>query len=262
MQDLTYKIENFEGPLDLLLQLIEKNKMDIYDISINTITDQYMEYIKNMDTLDLDNCSSFLVMASTLLEIKSKMMLPKVEDENEEEIDPREELVQKLLEYKKYKSLGYELQNYEDNAPEYMLKKPTIPKDVATYIPSINYEELLKNVDINRLNEIFIEVIRRKENSIDKVRANFGEIKREKLPLKDSILRTYEYIKSKKRTNFKTLLESANDIADIVVTFLAILTLVKVGNINISQEKQFGDIYIDLNENTNVNIDLNNLEDE
>ena len=101
------KLEVFEGPLDLLLHLIDKNKIDIYDIPIVLITEQYLDYIKQMETEDMNVMSEFLVMAATLLDIKSKMLLPKEEDENEEEEDPRAELVQKLLEYKMYKYMSY-----------------------------------------------------------------------------------------------------------------------------------------------------------
>ena len=101
--DLEFKLQVFEGPLDLLLHLIEKNKVNIYDIPIVEITKQYMEYIKEMQKEDLNIVSEFLVMAATLLDIKAKMLLPKEEDPDEEDIDPREELVRRLLEYKKYK---------------------------------------------------------------------------------------------------------------------------------------------------------------
>ena len=105
------KLEVFEGPLDLLLHLIEKNKIDIYDIPIVEITDQYMEYLHSMEQEDLGTMSEFMVMAATLLDIKCKMLLPKEVNEEGEE-DPREELVQKLLEYKMYKYMSYELKDY------------------------------------------------------------------------------------------------------------------------------------------------------
>ena len=183
MEKITYKLEKFEGSLDLLLHLIEKNKIDIFDIPIATITEQYFEYISKMEEANMDISSDFLVMAATLLEIKSKMLLPLVKNEEGEEIDPRQDLVERLLEYKKYKNLGIELSDYEDEAPEYMLKPPTIPSDVKSYIPSIDYDELLKGIDVNRLNEVFTEVLRRKRDSIDTMRANFGKLEKEKVPL-------------------------------------------------------------------------------
>ena len=112
------KINVFEGPLDLLLHLIEKNKIDIYDIPIVEITDQYMEYLHSMEKEDLGTMSEFMVMAATLLDIKCKMLLPKETNDEGEEEDPREELVQKLLEYKMYKYMSYELKDYMDNASQ------------------------------------------------------------------------------------------------------------------------------------------------
>ena len=110
------KLEAFEGPLDLLLHLIEKNKIDIYDIPIVEITEQYLEYIKQMDTEDMNVMSEFLVMAATLIDIKCRMLLPKEVNEDGEEEDPRAELVQKLLEYKMYKYMSFELKDRQVDA--------------------------------------------------------------------------------------------------------------------------------------------------
>ena len=109
----TIKIDNFEGPFDLLFHLIEKNQFNIYDIPINTITDQYMDYLFAMQEMDLEIASEFLVMASTLLHIKSKMLLPSRKEEQQQEEDPREELVSRLLEYRKYKDFSYVLRERE-----------------------------------------------------------------------------------------------------------------------------------------------------
>ena len=113
MEAITYKLEHFEGPLDLLLHLIEKNKIDIYDIPIADITAQYLEYVRQMEREDLNIVSEFLVMAATLLDIKARMLLPREVDEEGEEIDPRAELVERLLEYKRYKLLADELADRE-----------------------------------------------------------------------------------------------------------------------------------------------------
>ena len=112
--ELTVKLETFEGPLDLLLHLLEKNKVNIYDIPIVEITSQYMDYIHEMERQDLDIMSEFMVMAATLIDIKAKMLLPKKETDDEEEKDPRAELVQQLLEYKMYKCFSYELKDRQD----------------------------------------------------------------------------------------------------------------------------------------------------
>ena len=121
------KLEVFEGPLDLLLHLIDKHKIDIYDIPIVMITEQYMEYIQQMETKDMDVMSEFLVMAATLVRIKSKMLLPPEVNEEEEIVDPRQELVERLLEYKMYKYASYELKDKQLDASTMMFKNPTIP---------------------------------------------------------------------------------------------------------------------------------------
>ena len=262
MEKFTYKLEKFEGPLDLLMHLIEKNKIDIFDIPIAEITAQYLEYIKGMQEANMEVSSDFLVMAATLLEIKSKMLLPLVKDEEGEEIDPRQDLVERLLEYKKYKNLGYELSDYEDDAPEYMLKKPTIPQDVKTFIPSIDYDELLRGIDINRLNEVLTDVLRRKRDSIDTMRAGFGKLTREKVPLKDTIISVVKYANTYKKFNFKDLLEEQTDKTHVIVTFLAVLELMKVGRIKVTQEKNFSEIFIEVVEGATGFVDFNLLEDD
>ena len=137
---ISVKLEVFEGPLDLLLHLLEKNKVNIYDIPIVEITNQYMEYMREMQRRDLNIMSEFLVMAATLLDIKSKMLLPKrASDEEEEPEDPRAELVQQLLEYKMFKCISYELKDRQMDAERTMFKKPTIP-DERTYITGLNHD--------------------------------------------------------------------------------------------------------------------------
>ncbi|MEG1741768.1 MAG: segregation/condensation protein A, partial [Acetivibrio sp.] len=120
---ISVKLEAFEGPLDLLLHLIDKNKVNIYDIPIAMITEQYLEYIAAMKTKDMDIMSEFLVMAATLLNIKSRMLLPKDETQEEEEEDPRKELVERLLEYKMYKYISYELKDRQEDASKVLFKK-------------------------------------------------------------------------------------------------------------------------------------------
>ncbi|MBO7515489.1 MAG: segregation/condensation protein A, partial [Lachnospiraceae bacterium] len=123
--DLSFKLEVFEGPLDLLLHLIEKNKVSIYDIPIVLITDQYLDYVSKMETQNLDIVSEFMVMAATLIDIKSRMLLPPEEDENGEEIDPREELVARLVEYKMYKTLSAQLKEQLLEASKRFYKAPS-----------------------------------------------------------------------------------------------------------------------------------------
>ena len=146
------KLEVFEGPLDLLLHLIEKNKIDIYDIPIVEITDQYMEYIHAMEREDLGVMSEFMVMAATLLDIKCKMLLPKEVNEEGEEEDPRAELVEKLLEYKMYKFMSYELKDKMDDAANVFFKEPTLPDEVLQYREPVDPKELLAGLTLEKLN--------------------------------------------------------------------------------------------------------------
>ena len=133
---INVKLEKFEGPLDLLLHLIEKNKVDIYDIPISLITDQYLDYLKQMEIEDLNVMSEFLVMAATLLDIKAKMLLPAEIGEDGEEEDPRAELVEKLIEYKMYKYMSFELKDRQIDAVRNVYKSATLPKEVLEYLPT------------------------------------------------------------------------------------------------------------------------------
>ncbi|MBQ0059898.1 MAG: segregation/condensation protein A, partial [Lachnospiraceae bacterium] len=127
---LNVELQVFDGPLDLLLHLIEKNKIDIFDIPIIEITEQYLSYVRQMETEDLNLMSEFMVMAAELISIKAKMLLPPEVDEEGEEIDPREDLVRHLLEYKIYKYMSFELKDLYNNASRMMFKPNTTPKSV------------------------------------------------------------------------------------------------------------------------------------
>ena len=176
---ISVKLEVFEGPLDLLLHLLEKNKVNIYDIPIVEITEQYMEYIREMKRQDLNIMSEFLVMAATLLDIKSKMLLPRQEETEEEEAeDPRAELVQQLLEYKMYKCISYELKDRQMDAERILFKEPTIPEEVAAYEEPVDLKELVGDVTLKKLNQIFQSVIAKQENKIDPIRSKFGKIEK------------------------------------------------------------------------------------
>ena len=241
---LPIKIENFEGPLDLLLHLIDVNKFNIFDIPIVEITEQYLEFVRNMETKDLNVMSEFLVMAATLLEIKAKMLLPVEVNEEGEEIDPREELVQKLLEYKMYKYMSYELKDRMQDAAKAMYKEPTIPEEVEGYIEPVDLEKLLGNLTLQKLNEIFQSVMKRQNEKIDPVRSKFGKIEKEEVSLEDKLDFVESYAREHGTFSFRKLLEGQKSKMQIVVTFLAILELMKVGKIVIKQEATFADIII------------------
>ncbi len=243
--DLEFKLQVFEGPLDLLLHLIEKNKIDIYDIPIVEITNQYLSYVEAMPKDDLELASEFLVMAATLIDIKSRMLLPKEIDENGEEIDPRAELVEKLIEYKTYKYAAAELRDMQLYAGKSMYKAPTVPKEVQKYEPPVDLDRLLSGVTLKGLNDIFQMVLKRQVDKIDPVRSKFGKIEMEEVSLPDKIDFVSKTVRQKKRCSFKQLLEAQHSKMEVIVSFLAVLELIKVGRIEVHQENTFDDIYID-----------------
>ena len=185
MSAIDVKLNVFEGPLDLLLHLIEKNKVNIYDIPIVTITEQYLDYVNHMEEEDLDVMSEFLVMAATLIRIKSKMLLPKVTEEDEEEEDPREELVRRLLEYKMYKYAASELKDLELDGAKAFYKKESIPAEVKNFKPVVDPVALISEYDMNleKLNEIFKSVMRKQVEKVDPIRSKFKNIEREEISL-------------------------------------------------------------------------------
>lgn len=238
------KLNVFEGPLDLLLHLIDKNKIDIYDIPIVEITDQYMEYIHSMEKEDLGIMSEFMVMAATLLDIKCKMLLPKEVNEEGEEEDPRAELVQKLLEYKMYKYMSYELKDKMDAAANVYYREADIPKEVLKYKEPVDPAELLRGMTLEKLNAIFKSVIRRQEDKIDPIRSRFGTIEKEEVSLSEKMLELKEFAGKHKKFSFRALLEKQHSRIQVIVTFLSILELMKMGHIHVDQETLFGEIEI------------------
>jgi len=238
------KLEAFEGPLDLLLHLIDKNKVNIYDIPILEITEQYLDYIKQMDTKNLEIMSEFLVMAATLIKIKSKMLLPVEEDEEEEYVDPRQELVDRLLEYKMYKYISEELKDKQMDASRALFKPPTIPVEIADFKEEINVDDLLSNLTLAKLHEIFKSIVKKQVDKIDPIRSKFGRIEKEEINLSEKFSQIQEYGLLHKTFSFRNLMESQSSRMDIIVTFLGILELIKIGRIKIEQECLFDDIII------------------
>lgn len=243
---LQVKLEAFEGPLDLLLHLIEKNKINIYDIPIIDITEQYMEYVNAMDTKDMEVMSSFLVMAATLLKIKSQMLLPQLPTEDGEAApDPRAELVEKLLEYKMYKYISFELKDRQMDASKQLFKESTLPDEVKDYKEEINVSEILGDVTLNRLQDIFNDLVRKKENRIDPIRSKFGKIEKEDTNIYQIILDLQTFGLCNRHFSFRKYMERHKTKTEMIVSFLAILELIKMGRITICQETLFDDITID-----------------
>lgn len=223
MKKVLYKLENFEGPLDLLLHLITKNKVSIYDIPIVEITDQYLEAIEGIEESQLDNTSEFLVLAAQLLLIKSKMLLPK-EEVLEEEEDPREELARRLLEYQKYKEASQELRKTEFWS-RYMFFKESEKID----FPAPPYDKHHETDElINAFNSILQRQIRKEK---PKKKAFFGIVGREKVSVEDMTKKVCSMLSKKKNLPFKSLFKKGDSKPEMVATFLALLELIKSNKI-------------------------------
>ena len=241
---LEVKLQVFEGPLDLLMHLIDKNQIDIYDIPIVTITEQYMAYINAMQREDMDVTSEFLVMAATLIDIKCKMLLPKEVNEEGEEEDPRAELVEKLLEYKMYKYMAYELRDRQMDADLQWFRNKNLPQEVKDYEMPIDFSNLIGGTTLGKLNEIFQDLLKRQEDKVDPIRSKFGNIEKEEIDMDAKTLYIRAYIREHKKFSFRQLLEKQHSKTEIIVTFLVMLEEMKLGEIEIEQDDTFGDIII------------------
>ncbi|MEN2994366.1 MAG: segregation/condensation protein A [Thermodesulfovibrio sp.] len=224
----------FEGPLDLLLHLIKQNKVDIYDIPIALITKQYLEYLELMQELDLEIASEFLLMAATLIYIKSKMLLPKQEKEEEEE-DPRKELVEQLIEYEKIKEVSQILKE------RYQFWSKAFSRNTS------KEEELfLEELSIFDLFQAFKKILDRSKPKI--------YIPKETIKVEEKIDYLLNQLKIKKSLTFQELFKADSSRLEIIVTFLALLELLRLKLVKAFQEKPFGEILIfleDKNESRN-----------
>ena len=244
--DLSVKLESFEGPLDLLLHLIDKNKINIYDIPIALITEQYMEALAAMQEEKLENLSEFLVMAATLLDIKAQMLLPKPEPESEEEPgDPRAELVARLLEYRKYKLLSGDLRERQEGSEHFYYREKQLPREVEKYRPPVDLDKLLAGLDVEKLNRICQEILQRNASLEDPVRSHFGEIEREAVKIGDRLDYVRTAVKKKGQHSFRSLLASGASKLEIVVTFMAILELIKTGEIRLTDDSTRDDFSLE-----------------
>ena len=240
------KLQVFEGPLDLLLHLIDVNKIDIYDIPISLITDQYMEFLDHAQDVDMDSMSEFLVMAATLLKIKSKMLLPAdAPDDEGAADDPRQELVDRLLEYKMFKFISQELKDRQLDASKSVFKGTTIPKDLKYVEPPVDLDALVGDMDYVKLHQIFQEVLRRQEDKIDPIRSKYGKIEQEEVSVAEKMTYIENFMAANKKFSFRSLLTRQSSKVNLIVTFLAVLELMKNGSIHIAQSELFGEIEIE-----------------
>lgn len=241
---ISVKLEAFEGPLDLLLHLIDKNKVNIYDIPIADITEQYMEYVRKMQEENLDIVSEFLVMAATLLDIKCRMLLPKEVDEEGNEEDPRAELVKQLLEYKLFKAMAEELKGQQLDAIKTYYRKPDIPEEVSGYTPPVDLNEVVGDVNLIKLNAIFADVMKRKEDKVDPVRSKFGKIEKEEVTMSEKLVDIKAFMMEHRTFSFRELLMKGASKVAVIVTFLVVLELIKTGFVIVEQEGTCEEIYI------------------
>ena len=242
---LEVELKAYDGPLDLLLGLIEKNKINIFDIPIVEITDQYLAYVKQLQEENLDVMSEFMVMAAELIAIKWRMLLPREEAPEEEEGDPREELVRRLLEYKTYKYMSYQLRDRMGEALMHIYKGDSVPDEVKKYRPDVDPMELAAGVTLEKLHAVFDMILRRQSERIDPVRSQFGTIEKEDVSLPDKLENVAVFASRHDRFSFRDLLEKQSSKTQIVVTFLAILELIRYGYIRASQEQPDDDIELE-----------------
>lgn len=230
------ELENFEGPLDLLLFLIRKNEVDIHDIPIAKITQQYLEYLQILEFLDLENAGEFILMAASLIRIKAQMLLPKPELEEEEAEDPREELVQRLLEYQGYKDVAGELSQFE--------------KEQRVFYPRANFsfsfdedesdeEDLLgREVGLFDLMSAFVEVLKRVPP------ITHHTVERIPVTTEEQSAFILDYLEKKGRAQFTDLMTQMKERIILIVTFVALLDLVKKKQLSLSQNRPFSEIWI------------------
>ena len=238
---INIKLDNFEGPLDLLLHLIKSAEVDIYDIPITEITDQYIAYLKSMKDLDLEIASEFIVMASTLLEIKSKMLLPSKKIDNDEEAedaDPRSELVQKLVEYKKFKEMAERLKEM-DLSNIVFLKPEYIVDDIE------NKDEYFNNITLENLMVTYKKIMDSYKNKFNKRGIISKNIDYDEFKIEDKIKYIKAQILIEGRISFRSIIENACCEMEIVVTFLAVLELMKQKMIRAFQNVNFSDIILE-----------------
>lgn len=229
------KLDIFEGPMDLLLYLIKKNEIDIYNIPVVLVTEQYLDYLKMIKALNLDLAGEYLVMAATLIHIKSRLLLPPPEEPEEEEEDPRAELVRQLIEHKKFKEIAENLASRPLLERDVFVRSAVLPEETAK--PDSEEEELIE-VSVFELIEAFHRVISQMDKKV------LIEFDLEKLSLTDIINEIMDQLALKKNLTFGDLLQGKMDRRRIIYTFLAILELVKLRMIKAYQTSIFGVIRI------------------
>lgn len=232
MEQLKFKLDSFEGPLDLLLTLIRKNKVSIYDIPIAEILDQYLEIMKDMQEMDLEVSSEFLVLAATLLHIKSKMLLPKPEEEAEDGVDPREELVRRLVEYKKVKDAAEYIKERQHIGTTMFFKPP----DAIERPPA---EWSYASLTLENLVAAYRRAYQRLERKQPPPKHSFqGIVGHEKVSLRKKVMGIWDKLRRKGKMMFLDLFHGSKSRPEAVASFLAVLELIKQKKIWIEYENE------------------------
>ncbi|MBI9012023.1 MAG: segregation/condensation protein A [Clostridiales bacterium] len=244
---MSYQInlEVFEGPFDLLFHLIEKNEVDIYDIPIHEITKQYIDYLNKMQAIDMDLASEFIVMAATLLEIKSKMLLPSSEfDDISSEMfdsDPRKELVSRLIEYRKYREASEFFASLERNHSRKAYREG---EDLLSYFEKPTLDEINNGLETDLLVEAMKRILSNLNKEDQKRKTYFNALKRDLFSVEDKIKSIQSILLERKKCLFIDTFSDAPAREEVIVSFLAILELLKLKFIGIEQEKQYSDIVL------------------
>lgn len=229
MSEVSLKLNAFEGPLDLLMHLIESNKIDIYDIPIVEITEQYIGYLRNMQEFDMELASEFLVMAATLLQIKSRMLLPKeAKEEEEDEKDPRQQLVEMLVEYRRIKRAAQKLRYLKEEADRYVQREPMFANLVERYVPNYPVRELMKALGA---------VLRDSKRPL-------AYIEPQAFSVQEKMQDILQRLQSFPDGFILNELFQSGKAGEKVAAFLGVLELLKMGIITISQHTAFAPIYI------------------
>ena len=232
-------IDNFDGPLDLLLHLIKEQDIDIYDIKIEDITKQYLDYIRHMKELNLEIASEYLVMASELIEMKSKMLLPKKKEKEEDdyEEDPRELLIERLLAYKRYKEVTSEFKDLE------LTRKMVFTREPDNLNRYVKEDENSEELGVADLIDAFNNLLKRKE--LDRPIAT--KITKKELSVTEKVNKIKNILRNKKKINFEDIFEVSTK-EEVIISFLSVLEMVKKDEILLTQEENFKNIVISLKE--------------
>jgi segregation and condensation protein A len=243
MQSYKIKIQKFEGPFDLLLFFIERDELDIYDIPIAKITKDFLEYIKELESLDIDVASEFILVAATLMSIKAKMMIPRKElDEQGNEIDPRAELTEKLLEYKKYKSTVQDFMNLEEMR-SLIFERGNPLVEYKQLIDQVSYESELENISLYKLLNIFNNLMKNYDNEKNKVVHKIYNYEYSIEGQQDYLRKALHNGKS---VSFKNIFEKLENRIHAVVTFIALLELLNLHQIKVIQGEGVNNFWLEL----------------